>query len=131
MAQLNMLEAEKKKMLTTMTMQYEQQYTQQKLMIEQTYKQQHSQLEMAKTQRDMAIQQQAAQMMARPSSTRCRWRCSRAWPRPTAARTVPVLLGPPRPRRPRARPRRRARARPRARSRRDQWRKYSDALTLG
>ena len=41
-----------------------QQYTQQKLAIEQAYKQQHNQLEMAKTQRDMAIQQQAAQMTA-------------------------------------------------------------------
>merc|ERR1719465_377038 len=34
-----MLEAEKKRMLSVMTMQYEQQYTQQKLSIEQAYKQ--------------------------------------------------------------------------------------------
>merc|ERR1719218_411626 len=47
-----------------MTNQYEMQYKQQTLAIEQSYKQQLSQLEMAKTQRDMAIQQQAAQMMA-------------------------------------------------------------------
>merc|ERR1719161_3061031 len=52
-AQLAMLAAEKERALQTMTMQYTQQYTQQ-----------HSQLEMAKTQRDMAIQQQAAQMMS-------------------------------------------------------------------
>merc|ERR1712100_150420 len=48
-AQLDMLEAEKKRA------------------IEQAYKQQHSQLEMAKTQRDMAIQQQAAHMAAQAS----------------------------------------------------------------
>merc|ERR1712224_360752 len=59
-----MLEAEKSRALQVMTTQYNQQYTQQKLAIEHAYKQQHSQLEMAKTQRDMAIQQQAAQMMA-------------------------------------------------------------------
>merc|ERR1711904_70313 len=63
-AQLNMLEAEKKRALDIMTTQYNQQYTQQKLQIEQAYKAQHSQLEMAKTQRDMAIQQQAAHMMS-------------------------------------------------------------------
>merc|ERR1712164_217946 len=51
-------------MMSIMTTQYEQQYTQQKLAIEQAWKQQQSQLEMAKTQRDMAIQQQAAQMTA-------------------------------------------------------------------
>merc|ERR1712139_33349 len=63
-AQLDMLDAEKKRANQIMTTQYDQQYTQQKLAIEQAYKQQHSQLEMAKTQRDMAIQQQAAQMTA-------------------------------------------------------------------
>merc|ERR1712230_34503 len=60
MGQISMLDAEKKRAVDIMTKQYEQQ----KLAIEQTYKQQHSQLEMAKTQRDMAIQQQAAHMTA-------------------------------------------------------------------
>jgi len=66
-AQLSMLEAEKTRAVTQLTMQYEMQYKQQVLSIEQSYKQQHSQLEMAKTQRDMAIQQQAAHMMTQAS----------------------------------------------------------------
>merc|ERR1719213_626552 len=63
-AQLDILLKEKDRAIKTMSMQYEQQYTQQKLMIEQTHKQQENQLEMAKNQRDMAISQQAHQMLA-------------------------------------------------------------------
>merc|ERR1712118_418622 len=58
------VQTEKERAIKTMSMQYEQQYTQQKLAIEQTHKQQENQLEMAKNQRDMAISQQAHQMMA-------------------------------------------------------------------
>merc|ERR1719238_733675 len=52
-AQLKMLEAEKARAIAQMTTQYDQQYMQQQ-----------SQLTMAKTQREMSIQQQAAQMTA-------------------------------------------------------------------
>merc|ERR1719375_1648272 len=63
-AQLDILGKEKDRAIKQMTMQYEQQYTQQSLAIEQAQKQQLNQLEMARAQRDMAISQQAHQMMA-------------------------------------------------------------------
>merc|ERR1712118_654194 len=64
-AQLNMLEAEKNRMLSIMTTQYEQQFTQQKLSIEQAWKQQHSQLEMAQAQQyQMAVDMQKSMAKA-------------------------------------------------------------------